>query len=387
MFIRFRVRAATLLQKAYRLAVRTRRCRCERKAILSAAGLLQQAGRAWGARRAACRRRQERRRKEAAMALQRAVRACLKRRAAHRLRVAVALTLWRITGGFSAQLSRMRKRREASAATKIQSIFRVRRSRIRVAALRATRHGIAAASRIQAITRGHRSRVRTKALLSKRREESTAGTKIQAISRGYMSRTRTRTLRSGRRECAAATAIQALFRGYHQRSRAEMRSLQMRQRSCAVKIQGQFLRQRQKRHRSDLPGREQRAALILQQAWRKSTTRGKAMRVRGLPTTTPALASSSSELERAVEAVANGMSRRGVMTTVCARQLKEAISMPDDDPALAAAVQQTLSSLQVGLSNVRCISKELLPMERQGMTNIEEALRGALGALERSLII
>ncbi len=358
--------------------------------MLSAAGLLQQAARAWGARRAARRKRQERRRKEAAMSLQRTIRGYLKRRKEHRLRVAAALALWRITGGLSAQLSRMRKRHEASAATRIQSIFRVRRSRIRVAALRATRRGIAAASRIQAVTRGHRSRVKTKALLSKRREESTAGTKIQAISRGHMTRTRARALRSRRRqEHAAATAIQAFLRGH--RSRAETRSLQMRQRKCAVKIQGLLLRRRRKRQRSDLGAREQRSALTLQQAWRRSTARGKGMRDRRRPSTTPALASSSSEpvhaLERAVEALANGMSRRGVVTTIGARQLKEEISMREDDPALEVAVQQRLSNLEVGLrGNVRCVPREL-PMEGQGRTHVKKALRGALGTLERSLLV
>lgn len=398
MFKRLRHKAATLLQKTYRLGARTRRCRRERKAILAAAGVLQHAVRGWAARRAAHRKRQERRRKRAAIALQRAARAYLQRCREHRLRVAAALTLWKFTGGLSAQLSRIRKRREASAATRIQSLFRVRTSRVRVAELHAKRRGIAAASIIQAVTRGHRTRVKTRALLSKRREEHTAGTKIQAASRGHITRLRTRALRSRRRECAAAIVIQALFRGH--RSRAETRSHQKERRACAGKIQGLPFRQGLLRNPGD---HEERSALVLQQAWRKSKGHCKEVRVREPPTMTPvdahtrrgsSLASSCSmpqraperaSLELAVQALANGMSRRGVITAFGARHLKQTMSLREDDPALEDAVLRKLSCLEVALKTrgkVPCRTPEFPAKER---TDVEQALRGALGELERHL--
>jgi len=115
--------------------------------------------------------------------------------------------------------------------------------------------------------------------------------------------------------------------------------------------------------------RERRSASILQQAWRKSTARGIEKQVRGPSPATPASCSEPKRaLERvnpalAVEAVANGMSRRGVIAVTHARQLKEVVSLRRDDPALEAAVQQKLTSLEMGMrGNTRFTQKDL-PMK------------------------
>lgn len=409
MFNLSRKKAANLLQNAYRLTVRTKRCRRERQKILAAAGVLQQIVRAWVARRIVQRRRETRRRSRAAATLQRAMRRHLRKLLEHRQKVAAALTLWKFVGGFSVKLSLMRRRRKSSAATRIQSAFRTRRSRVRVSALRAEQLAFAAASRIQAVTRGHKSRVKTRALLHKRRSESAAGTRIQAAFRGHRSREQTRALRFERQERAAATKIQSLFKGH--RSRLHTRTIQAKRRACAVKIQGLLLQQRRKAKRAS-PQQRERCALSLQRAWRKSRMSGDEKLLQHGPTNTTLLCnqrSSSSptpssskarrkldrtNLQLAVEALANGMSRRDVITPIGARDLKETLALREDDPVLETALRQRLLSIEAALNSpigrvVNTGRVDFTPMMSPIVegAGVEEALRRSLGKLERSVLM
>lgn len=359
-FNRLRTRAATVLQESYRLHMRKKRCRRQRKAVLEAAGAIQQLVRAWVARRAVSRRREERRMDRAAATLQRAMWGHLHRRKEHRRRVAAALTLWKFMGGLSVKLSRMReKRRQSSAAEIIQSAFRMRRSRLRLRALRAKGREIVAASKIQAVTRGHRSRARAKTLRSKKREESAACTKIQAASRGH-------------------------------RSRVETGNLRAKQRAAAARIRRWLLRQRRKRTH-DIWCERNRSALVVQRTWRKSRSSGNANAQRGPASTTVAPSKALPTLNRAnlqlaLDALANGVASCGGRSPSDARQLHEELALREGDPVFETLLCQRLSGLQTALTASCEFANKLTEDSTMQRRNGEEALLQSLRVLEAGLL-
>lgn len=406
MFNRFRTKAATLLQKSYRLQLQIKRCRRERKTILDAAGVIQQVVRGWVARRVVSRKREHRRMDRAAATLQRVMWGHVCRRKEHRRKVAAAVTLWTFMGGLSVKLSQMRKRRKRSAATRIQSAFRVRRSRLRLSALRARRRGIMAASKIQAVTRGHRTRVKTRVLHVKRRKETAACTIIQAAFRGHVSREKTKGLLLERREGSAVTAIQAFFRG--RRSRMETRNRRARRRAAATRIQSLFLHQRWKRRELAFRRERDRSALIVQRSWKKSRRSGK-VKLAQEKSNTPGMnnvrrgsasviwASSKTQqaldyatLDRAnlqlvLQALAVGVVTRVTRTPSEARQLRKEVALPEDDPTLESLLCQRLSGLETALAaSSKFVGKPTETPPTQGR-NGEKALLESLRVLEAGL--
>lgn len=402
-FNRFRAKAATLLQTSYRLRVRVKRCRRQRTAILDAAAAIQRAVRAWVARRVASRMRERRRTDRAAATLQRAMWGHSCRRKERRRRVAAALTLLRFMGGLSVKLSQMRQRRKSSAATRIQSVFRVRKSRLRLSALRARRRGIVAALKIQAVTRGHNSRVKARALLAERRKQSTACTKIQAASRGHVSRAKTRVALLQRREGSAATRIQALFRGH--RSRVETSELRAKQSAAAKTIRSLLLRHnRQKRLVHACRCERERSALIVQRAWMKSKrkTGGDPKLVQKISATprmdnvergsTSAIRASSktrrasnhaaldhTTLQSVLEALATGVASCGACTPSDVGQLHKELALRAEDPILGTSLCLRLSGLETALTS----SSKLADKPRAIIAAMHE--RGGKKALLQSL--
>lgn len=407
-FNRYRAKAATLLQKSYRLRARIKRCRRLRRAIFEAIGVIQQVVRAWVARRAVSGRRVKRRTDRAAATLKRAMWGHSCRRKEHRRRVAAALTLCKFMGGLSVKLSQMRKRRKSSAAARIQSAFRVRRSRLRLSALRGRRRGIMAASKIQAVARGHRSRVEARALLAKRRRESAACKKIQAASRGHVSRVKTRVILLQRREGSAVIRIQAVLRGH--RSRVGTRELSAKRRAASTTIQSLLLRHhRRKRIRACRRERE-RSALIVQRAWRKSKTSGDAKSVHKIATatlTTDTRRGSASatwasleprraldcsttlartNLQLVLQALTKSAASCGSRTSSDARRLHEELALCEDDPVLETLLCQRLSGLEAAMTSSRSVADKPAKIPAVQGRNGEEALLRSLKVLEAGLL-
>lgn len=395
-----RKKAAHLLQNAYRLSVQIKRCRHQRQKILAAAGVIQQGGRGWVARRVVKKRRETRRRDRAAAILQRAIQRYLRKLVEHRRKIAAALTLCKFVGGLSVKLLRMRRRRKSLSATRIQSVFRRHRARLWVSVLRADQRAFAAATRIQAVTRGNNSRVRSRALLHERRRGCAAATRIQAGFRGHRSRTHARALREQRGECVAATRIQAVFKGY--RCRVHTKSLQDKRRACAVKIQG-FLLQHVRTSRLQ----RERSALRLQRASSNKssasgdqklpqndpTTASKGFDQRGSSQETPSFSqprrtSDRTNLQLAIEALANGISRRNVLTSLEARDLKETLALPEGDPGLETVLRHRLFGIEVALDGpIGGGGGTSKPTVRPtvDMVVVKGALRSSLESLERGL--
>ncbi|CAM9284052.1 unnamed protein product [Ectocarpus sp. 4 AP-2014] len=320
-----RRRAVNLIQSAYRSSVRVKHCRKERKKTLDAANVLQCSARAWVARRVVGRRREVQRRNRAAATLQHAMWRHLWRRKKHRQHVAAALTLWKFVGGLSATLSRIRKRRKSAAAT-----------------------------RIQAVARQYISLVKTRAILDMHRKERAAATRIQAACRGQRYRVHLSTLVVEQEERHAATMIQAAYRGHE--SRVET----IKRRACAVKIQTFLLQQRST---ARFVSRCEEGALVLQRAWRWRII-GQDAKTQDEPTTTSEQRRSSSatsprpepprtldraNVQLAVEALAKGMRRRGVLDPIIAENLSDKLARGQDDPVLEVALRQGLSNLEQAL--------------------------------------
>ncbi|CBN74059.1 conserved unknown protein [Ectocarpus siliculosus] len=325
-----RRRAANLLQSAYRSSVRVKHCRKERKKILDAANVLQRSARAWVARRVVGQRRKVRRQNRAAATLQYAMWRHLLRRKKHRQHVAAALTLWKFMGGLSVTLSAIRKRRKSAAAT-----------------------------RIQAVARQYISLVKTRAILDMHRKERAAATRIQAACRGRRCRIHLSTLLLEQDECHAATMIQAAYRGHKSRVKT------IQHRACAVKIQIFLLQQRRKaRFASRCEREREQGALVLQRAWRWRII-GQDAKTQDEPTTTseqrrsslatsprpePLRAVDRANVQLAVEALAKGMRRRGVLDPIIADNLSDTLALGQDDPVLEVALRQGLSNLEQALA-------------------------------------
>lgn len=397
-FNRFRAKTATLLQNSYRLHMRIKICRRQRKAILDAAAVIQRVVRAWVARRVVSRRRERRRKNRAAATLQRAMWRHSCRRKDHRRRVAAALTLFKFMGGLSVKLSQMRQRRQSSAAVRIQSAFRVRRSRLKLSVLRARRRGMVAALKIQAVARGHSSRVKARALLAERRKESAACTAIQAAFRGHVSRVKTRIVWLPRREGSAATRIQALVRGH--RSRVETREVRAKRRAAAMRIQSLLLRHRR-----------ERSALIVQRAWMKSkkkssADRNLAQQVSTAPrmdnaqrgSASAALVSSKTRrasdhpaldrttLQLVLEALATGVASCSTHSPSDARRLHKELALREDDPILETSLCRRLSGLETALtSSSKLVDKPTETAVVNGSTGNGALLR-SLRVLEAGLL-
>lgn len=292
-------------------------------------------------------------------------------------------------GGLSIKLSRMRKRRTSSAATRIQSAFRMRKSRLRISALRARRQGMVAASKIQAVTRGHRSREKTRALLSKRSKECAACTKIQAASRGHVCRVKSRVLLIQRQERSTATGIQALFRGH--RSRVNTRNLRAERRAAATRIQSLLLHHRRKTTQHAFRCERERSVLIVQRAWRKLRTSGYANAQRGSASATWASSKTRRTLDRGdqlvLEALANGVASCSARTPNDARQLRKELVLREDDPVLKTLVCQRLSGLETSLTascKFDAYKPTVIPTAQGG--NGEEELLQSLRLLEVGLM-
>lgn len=386
-----RKKAARLLQNAYRLAVRTRCCRCHRKKILSAASVIQQAGRGWVARRVVEGRRETRRRDRAAAILQRTIQRYLRKLLEHRQHVAAALILCRFVRRFLVQLLQMRRSRQSSAATRIQSVFRVYRSRARVGALRADQRVFAEASRIQAVPRGNKSRVETSGCVPART--------IQAAYRGHRSRTQTRTLQGRPEEPAAATRIQSVFKGH--KSRLQTQALHVKRHACAVKIQRLLLHHVREAKRTSRRQREC-SALGLQRARMTSdqklpqhdpstintcNNRGSSWEVS--PSEKSRHNADRTSLQLVVEALAHGMSRRNVLTTIDSGDLKETLALPQGDPVLETVLRQRLLGIEVTLdSSIGRVVGTCEPVVSTTVDGavVEEALRRSLRTLEKGLL-
>ncbi|CAB1119669.1 unnamed protein product [Ectocarpus sp. CCAP 1310/34] len=319
-----RRRAANLLQSAYRSSARVKHGRKERKKILDAANVLQRSARAWVARRVVGWRREVQRRNRAAAALQHAMWRHLWRRKKHRQHVAAALTLWKFMGGLSVTLSRIRKRRKSVAAT-----------------------------RIQAVARQYISLVKTREILDMHRKERAAATRIQAACRGRRYRKHLTTLQVEQKECRAATMIQAACRGHISRVKT------IKRRACALKIQTLLHPRRKARYTS----RREQGALVLQRAWRRKII-GQDAKTQDEPTTTSEQRRSSSatsprpepprtldraNVQLAVESLAKGMRRRGVLDPIIAENLSDTLALGQDDPVLEVALRQGLSNLEQAL--------------------------------------
>lgn len=292
------------------------------------------------------------------------------------------------------KLSRMRKRRKSSAATRIQSAFRMRRSRVRLNALRAQRQMILAASKIQAVTRGHRSRVKSRALRSKKKKESAACTTIQAASRGHVSRVKTRVLLMQRQEEIAATDVQAFLRGH--RTRVETRKLQAKRRAAATKIKSLILLQKVAPDASH--HERERCALIVQRTWRKLRTGrnpklaqrefiADIQRESASATWASSKAPHTSDranLLLALEALARGVARCGTRTQSDARRLRKELALGGDDPALEGLLRQRLSGLQTAVT-ASCTSVYQATEAAQETTG-GKALLQSLTVLEAGLL-
>ncbi|CAM9315535.1 unnamed protein product [Ectocarpus fasciculatus] len=374
-----RKRAANILQRAYRSVVRVRRCRTERKKILDAASVLRRAARAWVARRVVGRRREVQRRDRAAVTLQHTMWRHLWRRKQHRQHVAAALTLWKFMGGLSVTLSRLRKRRRSAAAT-----------------------------RIQAVARRYISLVQTRAMLDMHRKQRAAATRIQAACRGRRCRVHMGTIRVEQEKCYASTMIQAAYRGH--KRRVQMKALQTKRHACAVKMQTFLLQQRRNARfvsRCERERERERGALVLQRAWR-SRTIGQDVNTQDEPITTTEQRRSSpaasprpkprctldrSNVQLAVEALAKGMRRRGVLNPISAENLSDSLALGKDDPMLEIALRQGLSHLEVALARstgtvstsigLKRMTAESAAVAREG---VDEALRHSLEELEQCLL-
>lgn len=365
--------------------------------MVAAAGALQRVARGWAARRAVREVLEAQRRNYAAATIQRSVGRYLAAEKIRGRRLAAALTICNAVGILSTKLSRLRLRRDTAAVTTIQSVYRGYRSRMTTGARLA---GMTeAAIKVQSLFRSRRQQERVSFILrrTRRRNEEMANDKVLPKLDS-----------AGRRPSLGAVtpAVRSEGPGHPTCSEKIDEATGERQVARLPVTQVDF-----SRRRGDGMGRKHDGGVdnsLPVTSLTKSKLRVTELRETALEVDKNAAPVTTGEdraarrryrerkaLQSAVQAVARGMARQGTVTPDDARGLNQTLSLGEGDPALEAALQRQLSSLQS--ATVR--SKASDTSTPQGLElqypvtgaaaglggGDEDALRQALLVLERRL--
>lgn len=389
-----------MLQISYRLSARTKKARRERRKILAAAGALQRVARGWAARRAVREVLETRRRNDAAATVQRSLGRYLATQKIRCRRVAAALTICEAVVVFSTKLSRLRLSRDKAAVTAIQSLYRGYRSRMATGARLLIAERNEAAIKVQSLFRTRNQRERVAFIVRRTQRGNDALANEQALpntrSTGEnlplvtSSEVVTPAVRPEGREHATSSAKFEEEAGESRVARAPVTH------GNPSSGSGDYIGGKRDDDIDSGLSRVSLTKIRLLVAEMRET----ALEVnKNAPPVTAVTAGENGAARRryrkhealqlAVQAVARGMARRGVITPDDARGLQHTLSLGEDDPALAAALQRRLSGLQA--ATVRSKAGDINSSGRQGGYKVSDAAVGLGGsdddALRRALTI
>lgn len=364
---------------------------------MAAAGALQRVARGWAARRAVREVLEAQRRNGAAAIVQRSLGRYLGAQKIRRRRLAAALTICRAVGIFSVKLSRLRLKRDAVAATTVQSVYRGYRSRETTGARLAELNG--AATKVQTLFRSRHQEERVSFILRRAQRRNEATKNEQTLPQTKPTHQHQPLTTTSTDVVTPAVSSEGLGFAASSTKFAEKRTQVNFSSGCGNATGGK--RDGGVDHGlplTSLTKSKLRVAELRQAALEvdkkspppEATSEDRAARRR---------CHERESLQSAVQAVARGMARHGAITPDDARGLAQTLSLGGDDPALEAALRRQLSGLQSATDR----SKPGDSSEHQGLgvrsgytvidsaTGLgvgggdERALRRALTVLERSL--